>query len=86
MRRAFPSDRGDWVSMLDGVRISRAWMVRHTPELLPSTPEDASVAPLLQHLSADDARLLESEIRLRASLARHDQDPSAPPEHLAGQT
>ncbi|MGX5653239.1 hypothetical protein ACWKWC_00500 [Geodermatophilus nigrescens] len=34
MRSAFPSDRGDWVSMLDGVRISRAWMVRHTPELL----------------------------------------------------
>ena len=35
-------------------------LARHTPELLPSTPEDASVAPLLQHLSADDARLLES--------------------------
>ena len=34
MPSAFPSDRGDWVSMVAGVRISRAWMVRHTPDLL----------------------------------------------------
>ena len=24
----------DWVSLLDGVRVSREWMTRHTPELL----------------------------------------------------
>ncbi|CCH87135.1 conserved protein of unknown function [Modestobacter italicus] len=34
MPSAVPSDRGDWVSLLAGVRISRAWMVRHTPDLL----------------------------------------------------
>ena len=34
MATASPSARGDWVSMLAGVRISRAWMVRHTPDLL----------------------------------------------------
>ncbi|SOC46100.1 hypothetical protein SAMN05660748_0046 [Blastococcus aggregatus] len=34
MGTASPSDRGDWVSMLAGVRISRAWMIRHTPDLL----------------------------------------------------
>lgn len=34
MSSAFPSGRGDWVSMLAGVRISRSWMVRHTPDLL----------------------------------------------------
>lgn len=26
--------RGDWVSLIDGVRVSRAWMARHTPQLL----------------------------------------------------
>ena len=33
---------------------------RHAPELLPRDAQEAAVAPLLQHLSADDARLLES--------------------------
>ncbi|WP_116451694.1 hypothetical protein [Blastococcus litoris] len=27
-------DRGDWVSLIDGVRVSRHWMTRHTPRLL----------------------------------------------------
>jgi hypothetical protein len=27
-------DRGDWVSLIDGVRVSRGWMSRHTPQLL----------------------------------------------------
>lgn len=43
-----------------------------------------AVSPMAEHLGVEDARLLESEIRLRASLARHDQDPSVRPEHLAG--
>jgi hypothetical protein len=25
---------GDWMSLLDGVRVSRRWMTRHTPQLL----------------------------------------------------
>ena len=33
---------------------------RHAPHLLPRDAQEAAVAPLLQHLSADDARLLES--------------------------
>ena len=45
-----------------------------------------AVSPMAEHLGVEDARLLESEIRLRASLARHDQDPSVPHGHLAGQT
>ena len=27
-------DRGDWVVLIDGVRVSRSWMTRHTPQLL----------------------------------------------------
>lgn len=28
------NDRNQWVSLIDGVRISRRWMTRHTPQLL----------------------------------------------------
>ncbi len=31
--RARPG-RGDWVALIDGVQVSRAWMTRHTPRLL----------------------------------------------------
>jgi hypothetical protein len=36
MRAAPRTDRsdGDWVALLGGVRVSRQWMTRHTPELL----------------------------------------------------
>ncbi|WP_299956589.1 hypothetical protein [uncultured Modestobacter sp.] len=34
MRNGSPSGRGEWVSLLAGVRISRGWMVRNTPDLL----------------------------------------------------
>jgi hypothetical protein len=27
-------DRGDWTPLIDGVRVSRRWMTRHTPQLL----------------------------------------------------
>ncbi|WP_245160251.1 hypothetical protein [Blastococcus sp. CT_GayMR20] len=27
-------DRDDWVALIDGVRVSRRWMTRHTPQLL----------------------------------------------------
>lgn len=35
-------------------------LARHAPDLLPRTEDEAAMAPLLQHLSPDDARLLES--------------------------
>lgn len=35
-------------------------LARHAPQLLPRSAEEAALAPLLQHLSAEDARLLES--------------------------
>ncbi|WP_409328921.1 hypothetical protein [Trujillonella humicola] len=63
MSSAFPSDRGDWVSMLDGVRISRAWMVRHTPGLLAAWCDAATgegrrgIATRIVQIAAD----LESE-------------------------
>ena len=43
MATALPSDRGDWVSMLAGVRISRAWMIRHAPNLLAAWCDAATV-------------------------------------------
>lgn len=63
MPSALPSDRNDWVSMLDGVRISRAWMVRHTPELLAAWCDAATgegrraIATRILQIAAD----LESE-------------------------
>lgn len=35
-------------------------LARHAPHLLPASEEEAAMAPLLQHLSSEDARLLES--------------------------
>ncbi|RBY81532.1 hypothetical protein [Blastococcus sp. TF02A-26] len=63
MSSASPSDRGDWVSTLAGVRISRAWMLRHTPDLLAAwcdaaTAEDRrTIATRILQIAAD----LESE-------------------------
>ncbi len=34
MSRVPREGRGDWVSLVDGVRVSRRWMTRHTPQLL----------------------------------------------------
>ena len=55
--------RGDWVSLIDGVRVNRAWMNRHTPQLLADwcdarTPEArAAVAARILQIAAE----LESE-------------------------
>ncbi|MCV2491680.1 hypothetical protein OF117_20240 [Geodermatophilus sp. YIM 151500] len=63
MHNAFPSDRGEWVSLLAGVRISRAWMVRHTPDLLAAWCDAATaegrraIATRILQIAAD----LESE-------------------------
>ena len=63
MPSAFRSDRGDWVSLLAGVRISRAWMVRHTPHLLAAWCDAATdegrraIATRILQIAAD----LESE-------------------------
>jgi hypothetical protein len=56
-------DRGDWMSLLDGVRVSRRWMTRHTPQLLAAwcdaeTPERRrAIAARILQIAAD----LESE-------------------------
>jgi hypothetical protein len=54
---------GDWVSLVDGVRVSRRWMTRHTPQLLaawcaaPSAAQRRTVAAHILQVAAD----LESE-------------------------
>lgn len=47
--------RGDWMSLLDGVRISRGWMTRHTPQLLTAWCD----APTAGHRRAIAARILQ---------------------------
>ena len=47
--------RGDWMSLLDGVRVSRRWMTRHTPQLLAAWC-DAHTA---EHRRAIAARILQ---------------------------
>src|SRR3954452_15726614 len=55
--------RGDWVTLIDGVRVSRAWMTRHTPRLLaawcdaPSSGQRRAIAARILQIAAD----LESE-------------------------
>lgn len=47
--------RGDWMSLLDGVRVSRRWMTRHTPQLLAAWCD----APTAEHRRAIAARILQ---------------------------
>ena len=74
MRSAFPSDRGDWVSMLDGVRISRAWMVRHTPELLAAWCDAATA----EGRRAIATRILQIAADLESEPERGDDAPPDP--------
>ena len=54
---------GDWMTLIDGVRVSRAWMTRHTPRLLaawcdaPSSGERRAVAVRILQIASE----LESE-------------------------
>ncbi|SOC48586.1 hypothetical protein SAMN05660748_1288 [Blastococcus aggregatus] len=48
-------DHGDWMSLLDGVRISRAWMTRRTPQLLAAWCD----APTAERRRAIAARILQ---------------------------
>lgn len=54
---------GDWVSLVDGVRVSRRWMTRHTPQLLAawraatSAAQRRTIAAHILQIAAD----LESE-------------------------
>jgi hypothetical protein len=74
MATASPSGHGDWVSMLAGVRISRAWMVRHTPDLLAAWCDAAT---------ADDRHAIAGRIvRIAAGLEsepEHDDDAATGP-------
>ena len=55
--------RGDWMSLLDGVRVSHRWMTRHTPQLLaawcdaPTAERRRTIAARILQIAAD----LESE-------------------------
>jgi hypothetical protein len=44
----------DWVTLLGGVRVSRQWMTRHTPELLAAWL-DAATAARRRSIAADRA-------------------------------
>ncbi|WP_448642337.1 hypothetical protein [Geodermatophilus sp. URMC 63] len=58
-----PARDGDWMSLVDGVRVSRRWMTRHTPQLLvawcaaTSAAQRRSIAARILQVAAD----LESE-------------------------
>lgn len=55
MSRLAAHGRGDWMSLLDGVRVSRRWMTRHTPQLLAAWCD----APTAEHRRAIAARILQ---------------------------
>ncbi len=55
MSRPAAHGRGDWMSLLDGVRVSRHWMTRHTPQLLAAWCD----APTAEHRRAIAARILQ---------------------------
>ncbi len=62
MSRSAAHSRGDWMSLLDGVRVSRRWMTRHTPDLLAAwcdadTERRRAIATRILQFAAD----LESE-------------------------
>lgn len=63
MSRPAAHGRGDWMSLLDGVRVSRRWMTRHTPQLLtawcdaPTAKRRRALAARILQIAAD----LESE-------------------------
>src|SRR3954452_12032782 len=50
-----PSDRGDWVPLLAGVRESRGWMTWHTPDLLAAWCQAATA----EHRRAIATRILQ---------------------------
>jgi hypothetical protein len=55
MSSTSPRDRSDWVTLLAGVRVSRAWMSRHTPDLLTAWRD----APSPEHRRAIATRILQ---------------------------
>jgi hypothetical protein len=63
MSRPAAHGRADWMSLLDGVRVSRRWMTRHTPQLLaawcdaPTAESRRAIANRILQIAAD----LESE-------------------------
>ncbi|NEK87922.1 hypothetical protein GCU60_19465 [Blastococcus saxobsidens] len=71
MSRLAAHGRGDWMSLLDGVRISRCWMTRHTPQLLAAWCD----APTAEHRRAVAARILQ----IAADLESEPDDPDDMP-------
>lgn len=57
MSSTSPHSRGDWVTLLAGVRVSRAWMTRHTPDLLAAWRD--APTPEHRHATATATRILQ---------------------------
>lgn len=55
MSSTSPHGCGDWVMLLAGVRVSRAWMTRHSPDLLAAWCD----APTPEHRHAIATRILQ---------------------------
>ncbi|SDG04697.1 hypothetical protein SAMN05660662_0134 [Blastococcus aurantiacus] len=76
------SDRGDWVSLLDGVRVSRGWMSRHVPNLLAAWRDARTtearraiakrILKVAAHLESEDIADAASEPALRELVIRID--------------
>lgn len=74
-----PRDRGDWVTLLDGVRVSRHWMIRHTPQLL----ADWCEAVTAERRRTIGALILQSATELESEPRGADVDVNAEPAELA---
>ncbi len=62
---------GDWVTLLGGVRVSRQWMTRHTPELLAAWCE--AVTEARRHAIA--AEILRIAAELESEPVGRDREP-----------
>jgi hypothetical protein len=62
--------RGDWVSLVDGVRVSRRWMTRHTPRLL---------AAWCDATSGEERRAVAARILQAAADLESEPDDTSPP-------
>src|SRR4051794_8029444 len=65
---------GDWVALTGGVRVSRQWMTRHTPELL--AVWCAAATEVRQHAIA--AEILRVAAELESEPVGRDDEPTDP--------
>ena len=65
---------GNWMTLLDGIRVSRQWMTRHTPELLAAWCEAATGAR--RHAIA--AEILRVAAEIESEPVGRDNEPADP--------